>query len=63
MVQVGKVYELHFGKDIFIKYKVANINYETEQVQLKKLEDSMNGSEYEIVSIQKLYKKRKIRNW
>ena len=63
MVQVGKVYELSFGKDIFIKYRVSNINYDNDLVELTKIQDEMNGSKIEYIPIEKLYKKRKIRNW
>ena len=63
MVHVGKVFELFFGKDIFIKYRVSNINYDNNQVELTKIEDEMNGSKIEYITIEKLYKKRKIRNW
>lgn len=64
MVKIGKIYELHFGQNIFIKYKVSNINYDTDQVQLIKIEDYyMAAEEFVNISIQKLYKKRKIRDW
>ena len=63
MVKIGKIYELHFGKDIFIKYKVVNIDYTNDKVELIKIENYSGSSEIEVVNIQKLYKKRKIKNW
>ena len=24
-VRIGKIYELHFGKDIFVKYKIISV--------------------------------------
>ena len=62
MVKIGKVYELYFGKDIYIKYKVVNIK-NFEEVELHKIENYLGGDNIIFIPIQKLYKKRIIRNW
>ena len=62
MVKIGKVYQLYFGKDIYIKYKVVNIK-SFEEVELKKIENYLGGDNIVSISIEKLYKKRIIKNW
>lgn len=62
--RLGKTYELHFGNDIFVKYKVVNINYQDNKAILERLEDWYMGcSQEEEVELNKLVNKRKIRNW
>ena len=63
MVRIGKVYELHFGKQIFCKYEVIDIDYDTEVVTLRRIENYFGASDTEIISLKSLYKKRKIYNW
>jgi len=62
MVKIGKVYQLYFGKDIYIKYKVVNIK-NFEEVELEKIQNYLGGDNIVSISIEKLYKKRIIKNW
>ena len=62
--RLGKIYELHFGKDIFVKYKIVSINYAENKAVLERLEDWYMGCcEEEEVELNKLVNKRKIRDW
>ena len=56
MVKIGKVYQLYFGKDIYIKYKVVNIK-NFEEVELEKIQNYLGGDNIVSISIEKLYKK------
>ena len=62
MVKIGKVYQLYFGKDIYINYKVVNIK-NFEEVELEKIQNYLGGDNIVSISIEKLYKKRIIKNW
>ena len=62
MVKIGKVYQLYFGKDIYVKYKVVNIK-NFEEVELEKIQNYLGGDNIVSISIEKLYKKRIIKNW
>ena len=62
MVKIGKVYQLYFGKDIYVKYKIVNIK-NFEEVELQKIENYLGGDNIVSISIEKLYKKRIIKNW
>ena len=63
-VRIGKIYELHFGKDIFVKYKIILLDFENEMAVLERIDSSYSGSEMiEYCKIDKLQNKRKIYNW
>ncbi len=62
-MKLGKTYSLHFGKDIFIKYKIINIDFQQEEATLLKLGDYVRGDDEIIISLKKLKNKRIIRNW
>lgn len=62
-MKLGKTYSLHFGKDIFIKYKIINIDFQQEEATLLKLGDYVGGDDEIIISLKKLKNKRIIRNW
>ena len=62
MVKIEKVYQLYFGKDIYINYKVVNIK-NFEEVELEKIQNYLGGDNIVSISIEKLYKKRIIKNW
>jgi len=62
MIKIGKVYQLYFGKDIYVKYKVVNIK-NFEEVELEKIQNYLGGDNIVSISIEKLYKKRIIKNW
>jgi hypothetical protein len=53
MVKIGKVYQLYFGKDIYIKYKVVNIK-SFEEVELEKIENYLGSDNIVSISIEKL---------
>ncbi len=63
MVKIGKSYSLHFGKDIFIGYKIINIDFEKEESTLERIDDYMGGDNIITLSLKKLKNKRVIRNW
>ena len=60
MVQIGKTYSLYFGKDIFIKYQITNIDWNDEWVELKILDDNLMYNKYEYIKLNYLKNKRKI---
>ena len=63
-VKIGKIYELHFGKDIFVKYKIILFDFENEMAVLERIDSLYSGSEMiEHCKIDKLQHKRKIYNW
>jgi hypothetical protein len=67
-IRINKCYYLHFGNDIFIKYKLVDIDLQTEKERetaiLERVEDGYMGCcQIEKCSILKLFKKRKIYNW
>ena len=63
MVKIGKNYELYFGKNIFIKYSIININWELEWAELKINDEKDFYSKYEYIELKLLKSKRKIINW
>lgn len=64
MVKIGKVYHLHFGKDTYISFKVIAIDYNNETAELENINCHYVGADkYYNIPLNKLYKKRKIRNW
>jgi len=63
-IRINKHYYLHFGKDIFIKYKLIDVDLERNIATLERVEDGYMGcSKFEECSIFKLMNKRKIYNF
>ena len=63
-VRIGKIYELHFGKNIFVKYKIILLDFENGMAVLQRVDNFYSGSEViEHCKIDKLQHKRKIYNW
>ena len=44
-VKIGKSYELHFGKDIFVKYKIVLLDFENQIAVLERIDSFYCGSE------------------
>jgi hypothetical protein len=63
-VRIGKIYELHFGKDIFVKYKIILLDFENGIAVLERIDNFYSGSEMiEYCKIDNLQHKRKIYEW
>ena len=63
-MKVGKTYSLHFGKDIYIKYRIISFENDHEDALLERIEDGYMGADDKVLLPKsKLYKKRIIRNW
>ena len=63
-VKIGKIYELHFGKDIFVKYKIILLDFENGMAVLERIDNLYSGSEMiEYCKIDNLQHKRKIYEW
>ena len=63
-VRIGKNYELHFGKDIFVKYKIILLDFENGMAVLERIDNLYSGSQMiEYCKIDKLQHKRKIYDW
>ena len=64
--RIGKIYEFHFGKDIFVKYKILSLNndFNIGIATLCRIENFYCGCD-EIIycEIDKLHNKRKIYEW
>ena len=63
-IRINKNYYLHFGNDIFVKYKLIDLDFQREIATLERLEDDyMGASKIEECRISKLMNKRKLYNW
>ena len=44
-MKIGKTYSLHFGKDIYVKYRIISFeNNVNNDVLLERIEDKLYGS-------------------